>query len=154
MLGLLLAGAAWPVGPGEVAPEFVLTDINGKALRLADFRGKLVLLNFWASWCAPCLEEMPRLSAWQQRYGSAGLQVIGISMDDEAVPVKALLAKHPVDYPIALGDEKLAERYGRILGLPQSFLIDRRGLVAARFKGEVDLSQVEAAIRTQLSAPR
>jgi peroxiredoxin len=154
LLGLLLAGAAWPAGPGDLAPQFELTGMDGKALRLADFRGKIVLLNFWASWCEPCLAEMPRLSAWQGAYGATGLQVIGISMDDEAAPVRRLLAKHPVGYPIGLGDEKLAERYGKILGLPQSFLIDRRGLVVARYKGEVDLAQVESAIQTQLAAPR
>jgi thiol-disulfide isomerase/thioredoxin len=153
-LALLLAGAAWALGPGDVAPDFALTEFNGKPLRLADYRGKLVLLNFWASWCGPCLEEMPRLSAWQRNYGPAGLQVIGVSMDDEAAPAKRLLAKRRVDYPIGLGDEKLGERYGGILGLPQSFLIDRHGLILARYKGEVDPSQMEAAIKSQLDVPR
>lgn len=154
VLGLLLASSAWSMGPGSVAPEFEIPGTDGKALRLADFRGQLVLLNFWASWCEPCLEEMPRLSAWQRNYGAAGLRVIGISMDDDMTPVKRLLAKHPVDYRVGLGDEKLGERYGKILGLPQSFLIDRRGLILARYKGEVDLSQVEAVIKSQLVAPR
>ena len=152
-LGLLLAGAAWALGPGDAAPDFMLTDFNGKSLRLADYRGKLVLLNFWASWCGPCLEEMPRLSAWQRSYGAAGLQVIGVSMDDEAAPARRLLAERPVDYPTGLGDEKLGEQYGGILGLPQSFLIDRHGLILARYKGEADLSQMEAAIKAQLGAP-
>lgn len=153
-LSLLLAGAARALAPGDAAPDFALTDFNGKPLHLADYRGKLVLLNFWASWCGPCLEEMPRLSALQRNYGAAGLQVIGVSMDDEAAPVKRLLAKRPVDYPIGLGDEKLGERYGGILGLPQSFLIDRHGLILARYKGEADLSQIEATIRLQLNTPR
>ena len=153
-LGLLLAGIACALGPGDAAPDFALTDFNGKPLRLADYRGKLVLLNFWASWCGPCLEEMPRLSALQRNYGARGLQVIGVSMDDEAAAAKGLLAKRPVDYPIALGDEKLGERYGGILGLPQSFLIDRHGLILARYKGEADISQIEATVRSQLGAPR
>lgn len=153
-LGLLLAGIACALGPGDAAPDFALTDFNGKPLRLADYRGKLVLLNFWASWCGPCLEEMPRLSALQRNFGARGLQVIGVSMDDEAAPAKGLLAKRPVDYPIALGDEKLGERYGGILGLPQSFLIDRHGLILARYKGEADISQIEATVKSQLSAPR
>ena len=153
-LGLLLAGIAWALGPGDVAPDFVLTDFNGKPMRLADYRGKLVLLNFWASWCGPCLEEMPRLSALQRNYGAVGLQVIGVSMDDEAAPAKRLLAKRPVDYPIGLGDAELGEQYGGILGLPQSFLIDPHGLILARYKGEADLSQIEATIKSQLNAPR
>jgi cytochrome c biogenesis protein CcmG, thiol:disulfide interchange protein DsbE len=153
-LALLLAGTACALGPGDVAPDFAIRDFNGKPMRLADYRGKLVLLNFWASWCAPCLEEMPRLSALQRNYGAVGLQVIGVSMDDEAVPAKRLLAQRPVDYPIGLGDDKLGERYGGILGLPQSFLIDRHGLIVARYKGEADLPQIEATIKSQLNAPR
>jgi cytochrome c biogenesis protein CcmG/thiol:disulfide interchange protein DsbE len=153
-LGLLLAGVGLAADSGDVAPDFRLTDFNGRALHLADYRGKLVLLNFWASWCEPCLEEMPRLSTWQRSYGAAGLQVIGISMDDDAAPVERLLANHPVDYPIALGDARLGERYGGILGLPQSFLIDRQGRILARYKGATDPALMEAAITSQLRAPR
>ena len=153
-LALLLAGTVRAIGPGDAAPNFALEDFDGHALRLADFRGRLVLLNFWASWCGPCIEEMPHLSAWQRTYGSAGLQVIGVSMDDDAAPGKKFLARHGVDYPIVLGDAQLGERYGGILGLPQSFLIDRRGLVVARYKGETQLPRIEAAIKSQLRAPR
>jgi peroxiredoxin len=97
---------------------------------------------------------MPRLSALQRNYGVLGLQVIGVSMDDEAAPAQRLLAKQPVDYPIGLGDEKLGDRYGGILGLPQSFLIDRHGLILARYKGEADFSQIETTIKSQLNAPQ
>jgi peroxiredoxin len=152
-LALLLAVTVGAIGSGDVAPDFALTNVDGKMLRLADYRGQLVLLNFWASWCGPCVEEMPRLAAWQRDYGAAGLQVIGVSMDDEAAPVRRFLARHPVDYPIVLGDAQLGERYGGILGLPQSFLIDRRGRIVGRYKGKTALSQLEAVIRSQLREP-
>lgn len=155
---LSLGGAAAIVfctlGNGAVdssaAPNFERPDLDGKEIRLADYHGKLVLLNFWASWCTPCLEEMPRLSAWQRRYGGAGLQVLGVSMDDDAAPVHKYLQRHPVSYPILVGDAKLGEAFGGVLGLPCSFLIDARGRIVERFQGESDLRQIEARIKALL----
>lgn len=150
LLAWLAAGIARPAVPDAVAPNFELTDLNGRTVSLWDYRGRLVLLNFWASWCGPCLEEMPQLSAWQRTYGPSGLQVIGISMDDEAASVSRFVALHPVDYPIVMGSARVGGQYGGILGLPQSFLINRSGVILARYRGAVNPAQIEAAIRENL----
>ncbi len=152
--GLALGRAAGP-DPllNSKAPLFARADLQGRMIRLADFRGRVVLLNFWATWCAPCQVEMPRFSAWQTTYGPDGLQVVGVSMDDEAAPVRSLAKKRKVDYPIVMGDEKLGLLYGGILGLPVTYLIDKEGIVRARFQGETNLEQIEAEILRLLKTP-
>jgi peroxiredoxin len=150
---VLLCGAAASSAVGDVAPDFTRTDLAGTSVHLASYRGKTVLLNFWASWCGPCLQEMPRFSAWQRSYGAQGLQIIGVSMDDDVAPVKQLLARHPVLYPVVMGDAKLGESFGGVLGLPLTFLIDRHGHIVARYQGESDLAKMEQAMKAQLVRP-
>jgi peroxiredoxin len=144
--------AATPIVHGK-APEFARKDLNGKSLDLKSFRGKVVLLNFWATWCAPCQIEMPTFAAWQQQYGAQGLQVIGISMDDETAPVRRTVARLKLNYPVAMGDAKLGELYGGVLGLPLTYLIDRNGKIRARFQGEVDPKTIEKILKPLLSQP-
>jgi cytochrome c biogenesis protein CcmG/thiol:disulfide interchange protein DsbE len=136
-----------------LAADFERTTMDGAPVSLARWRGKVVLLNFWATWCAPCLIEMPRFSAWQQQYGSQGLQIVGISMDDSAGPVKRLLSQRPVSYPVIMGDTKLAQLYGGIYGLPSTFVIDPKGHIVARYRGEVDLKQLESLLKSLLPKP-
>lgn len=133
------------------APTFSLIDLNGQSLRLEAFRGKVVLLNFWATWCAPCQVEMPTFVDWQRQYGAQGLQVIGVSMDDDPVPARHLATRLELNYPVALGDEHLGTRYGGVLGLPLTFLIDRNGVIRARFQGETDLRAIESQLKALLS---
>jgi cytochrome c biogenesis protein CcmG, thiol:disulfide interchange protein DsbE len=149
LLGLLGVAAA-SMNVGEMAPDFSRADLTGKPVGLAGYRGKLVLLNFWASWCGPCLTEMPRFSSWQRAYGTQGLQVIGVSMDDDWPPVKRLISRRPVTYPILLGDAKLGEMFGGVLGLPTSYLIDPRGRIVERYEGVSDLAKMEAQIKARL----
>lgn len=137
---------------GDVAPDFTRTDVSGKQVQLSQYQGRLILLNFWASWCAPCREEMPLFSKWQRDLGSRGLQVVGVSMDDDAGEVKKFLAAYPVTYPIVMGDAGFAGQFGGVLGLPLSYLIDARGRVVARYQGEVDLAKMEAKVK-ELLAP-
>ncbi len=137
----------------RVAPNVSRMDLNHKRVSLADYRGKVVLLNFWAIWCAPCLAEMPRFVAWQQKYGGRGLQVIGISMDDEEHPVRTAYRKYKLNYPVVMGDAKIGEKYGGIFGLPVTFLIDRSGKIRFQYQGAVDLNTVENEMHSLLSTP-
>lgn len=137
----------------QQAPDFTRQDLHGHALHLAGFRGKVVLLNFWATWCAPCQVEMPIFSAWQRQYGPQGLAIIGISMDDDAAAARQLVQRLKLDYPVAMGDARLGLRYGGVLGLPLSFLIDRNGVVRARFQGMTDVKVIESQLQLLLAEP-
>jgi cytochrome c biogenesis protein CcmG/thiol:disulfide interchange protein DsbE len=137
--------------PGMPAPEFVRADLHGKRIDLAQYRGKVVLVDFWATWCAPCLIEIPRLIDMQRRLGGAGLQVIGVSMDDSADPVRSLSHRYPFDYPIVMGDAKLGERYGGVLGLPVQFLVGRNGKIIRGWEGAIDPAALDAAVQQELT---
>ena len=132
------------------APEFVRPSLDHKRLDLKAYRGKVVLLNFWATWCAPCQVEMPSFVAWQRKYGPRSLQVIGISMDDDPALARAAYRKLKLNYPVAMGDVKLGDLYGGVLGLPMTFLIDRHGKIRAEFHGETDLNKIEMQLQSLL----
>jgi len=134
------------------APDLRLKDASGKAVALTDYRGKIVLLDFWATWCTGCKEEIPWFSEFQSRYGAKGFAVLGVSMDEGGWNVvKPFLAENNVPYPVLLGDKPTAQRFG-ITNLPDTFLIDRTGRIAASYKGVlVKREDVEARIRTLLS---
>jgi cytochrome c biogenesis protein CcmG/thiol:disulfide interchange protein DsbE len=153
----LLVAASLHAAPAKAslvhrhAPLFVRDDLSGKRISLRAYRGKVVLLNFWATWCGPCRIELPRFAAWQDEYGSAGLQVIAVSMDDSAAQVRPVARKMKLDFPVVMGDEKLGVLYGGVLGLPITFLIDRNGRISARFEGDADLPAVEKNIKDLLA---
>ena len=133
------------------APDFTRQDLAGHALRLSAFRGKVVLVNFWATWCAPCQVEMPVFSAWQRQYGPQGFAIVGISMDDDAADARRAVQRLKLPYPNAMGDARLGLRYGGVLGLPLTFLIDRNGVVRARFQGETDVKTIEKRLQALLA---
>jgi cytochrome c biogenesis protein CcmG, thiol:disulfide interchange protein DsbE len=151
---LVLSGGKSPTPSAErIAPDFSLTGLDNRPIRLADYRGKAVLLNFWATWCAPCLAEMPHFAEWQQKYGPRGLQILGVSMDDADAPVRAAYRKLKLNYPVVMGDEKLGGAYGGILGLPVTFLIDGEGKIRFQDDGETDLEVIEREIQGLLPGP-
>ncbi|MGA9673529.1 MAG: TlpA disulfide reductase family protein [Terracidiphilus sp.] len=156
LLCVSLAASVVQISIGEssllhkTAPEFVRTDLNHRRLDLNAYQGKVVLLNFWATWCAPCLLEMPRFAAWQSQYGSRGLQIIGISMDDDPALARSLVRKLKLNYPVAMGDARLGKLYGGVMGLPLTFLIDRHGKVEAQIQGEVKVDSIESEFKPLL----
>jgi cytochrome c biogenesis protein CcmG/thiol:disulfide interchange protein DsbE len=133
------------------APAIVGRDLAGRTVSLRAYRGKVVLLNFWATWCAPCQVELPRFAAWQRKYGPEGLQVIGIAMDDAPGPVRARVRRLGLGFPVMMGDAAIGTRYGGVLGLPVTFLIARDGTAAARFAGETSLEEMEKEIQGLLA---
>jgi thiol-disulfide isomerase/thioredoxin len=129
-----------------------LQDLNGQPLDLPNYRGKVVLLDFWATWCTPCRGEIPHFVDFQDKYREQGLQVIGISMDDGPKPVREFYQQFKMNYPVALENEKVADAYGGVLGLPITFLISRDGHVAAKYVGEVQMPTLEQGIESLLRA--
>lgn len=137
------------------APDFTLRDLHGNPVRLSSFRGKGVVLNFWATWCAPCRREIPWFIQLQKQYGPRGLQVIGISMDDGgSKAVEQFAEKNGMDYPILLDDGHVSSQYGAGEILPTTYYISRDGRVLAFVKGVLGKDQVEANIEETLRRPQ
>jgi cytochrome c biogenesis protein CcmG/thiol:disulfide interchange protein DsbE len=139
---------------GRLAPDFTRKTVDGKPIHLANYKGKVVLLNFWATWCGPCLTEIPRFNSWQTKYAPQGFQVLGVSMDDDSAPVQKAARKLQFTYPVVMGDEKLGELYGGVLGLPISYLIGADGKIIDRLQGETDLDSLEKRITTLLASQK
>jgi len=132
------------------APDFTLPALNGGTLQLSSFRGKVVLVDFWATWCEPCREETPHLVELQEKYKDRGLQIIGVSMDDTPDPVHAFYEKFHMNYPVVMGTASTGEQYGGVLGLPIAYFIDRDGKVAAKKIGAQKPESIESEIKKLL----
>ncbi|MBV8732210.1 MAG: TlpA family protein disulfide reductase [Acidobacteriia bacterium] len=136
------------------APEFALKDADGKLVHLSDFRGKVVLLDFWATWCGPCKIEIPWFEDFQRKNQDRGLVVVGVSMDDEGWQVvKPFMKASKMNYRVLIGNDQTAQVYGGIDALPTTFLIDREGRIAAVHVGLVDRKEFENGIEELLQTP-
>jgi thiol-disulfide isomerase/thioredoxin len=151
-------GAMAMSGAGKPAPNVRLKDLDGKEVALSDLKGKVVFVNFWATWCGPCQDEIPSLIDLQNQYASKGFTVVGIAMDEEGKSVVApFVAKELYDvkgeklhinYPILLGTDEASDKFGGILGYPTSFLISRNGTEIMKFQGPPDLQIITRAIES------
>jgi peroxiredoxin len=136
----------------QLAPDFTLASLDGKTtIHLSDYRGKAVLLNFWATWCVPCKIEMPWFVELQNEYGSQGLQVLGVAMDDASPEDIAKFAKDMgVNYPIAIGKESVGDAYGGVQFLPATFYIGRDGKVIDKVFGLKGKQEIQDDIKKAL----
>jgi len=134
------------------APEFELKTLNGRTVKLSDFRGRVLVLNFWATYCAPCRIEMPWLIDFYQRYKAQGLEIVGVSMDDvDQKQVIAFTEEMNVNYTILLGSNSVGNAYGGVRFLPQTFLIDRNGQIVRTLIGIKTKSDFEDNIKRLLA---
>ena len=154
---LTVANAA---AAAKSAPEVTLKDLDGKDLSLAQYKGKVVLVNFWATWCEPCQVEIPWLIEIQQKYSAKGFTILGIAMDEEGASVVTPWvqkerfdvngAKSQMNYPIVIGNEAAADKFGGLLGYPTSVLISRDGKVIKRITGLISYDEISKSIESQL----
>jgi cytochrome c biogenesis protein CcmG/thiol:disulfide interchange protein DsbE len=141
--------------PDPPAPQFALKNLAGNTVHLSDFRGKPVVLNFWATWCASCIVEMPTLMNLQRKYSSKGIAVIGISMDEDtpAKRIAAVTQKLGVQYTILRGDKEVAQLYGNVTHVPITFFISRDGLLIDRTFGDTTPEETELYIKKLIDLP-
>lgn len=143
-----------PVGNGDpkAAPEFALKDGEGRVVKLSDYRGKVVLLNFWATWCGPCKVEVPWFIEFEKKYKGRGFAVLAVSMDDDGwAGIKAFMAEEKVNYRVLLYTEQVSAQYGGIESLPTTFIIDPQGRIAATHEGLVSKHEYEKDIEALLA---
>lgn len=145
---------------GQQAPNFTLVDLQGKKVSLADYRGKAVVVDFWATWCGPCRMEIPWLVELDKKYASQGLTVLGVATDtidsdtgekDPHSTIARFVAQHHMEYPILMADLKVANQYGGIDSIPTTFFINRSGKVVASTVGLAPRGDIEADIQKALS---
>lgn len=153
-LRLLLLACSLLVTANAAADEFVFKDIRGNVQRLSDYKGKWVLVNFWATWCPPCLEEIPDLVEMHNARKASDFVVIGVAMSSSMDSVNSYVKQLAISYPIVFGNDRIAAQIGRIDALPTSYLYDPSGKLVSYQSGMVTRDAIEAYIRSKSGKPQ
>ena len=137
---------------GNPAPAFTLQDLNGNNVSLSDFQGKVVILDFWATWCPPCVKEIPHFIELYEQYKDKGFVMVGISLDQAGISVvKSFAQKYQINYPILMTDGRVDKAYGGIQSIPTTFVIDSAGSISKKYVGYIDKAVFEADIKALLA---
>ncbi len=157
VVGLVVAAghsetpASSMAGLPRTAPAWKLKDLEGKTVQLADFKGKVVILDFWATWCPPCRAEIPGFVALAKKYGAQGLAVVGVALDQGGEGlVKRFVKEQGVNYPVVLGDDEVVKAFGGIEAIPTTFVLDRSGRIVSHHVGFTDRKEFVKEIKPLL----
>ncbi|MDA8169162.1 MAG: TlpA disulfide reductase family protein [Nitrospiraceae bacterium] len=145
-LSLFSQVKAWAIDVGKPAPEFVLKDLDGRMTSITALRGKVIVLNFWATWCPPCRNEIPVLNNFYKKYRAKGLQVIGITRDD-AGDIRSFMKEIPILYPVIPDYQAKAFMLYSVAPIPVTYVIDKGGTIRKKIMGEVEPAELEQAVR-------
>jgi thiol-disulfide isomerase/thioredoxin len=150
--GGIADGEACPADAKPANLNYTLKDVNGRDVRLSEFKGKVILLDFWATWCGPCKVEIPWFVEFQEKYGPAGLQVVGVSVDDTQERLTPFVTQFKMNYAVlqGLGHDDLQEEYGPLWGIPVTMLISRDGRICSRHTGMGTKEAFESVIKSLL----
>jgi cytochrome c biogenesis protein CcmG/thiol:disulfide interchange protein DsbE len=149
--GLTACGQRMSGAPSGLAPDFTLKDLDGKPFSFSSTRGKVVILDFWATWCPPCTAEIPHFVELYKEYRERGLEIVGVALDrGGASTVKPFAERNGMNYTVVIGDQRITADYGGIRGIPTTFVVDRQGRIAQKFVGYREKEVFEEAIKSLL----